>query len=58
MTSEIKETSLLIIAFIFTGAGGVTLADNPITGSVLLLIAVGILVLKAWLKSKGIQTKK
>jgi len=58
MTSELKETSLFIIAIIFTGVGGATLVNNPLTGSILLLIAVGILVLKGWLKSKGIETKK
>lgn len=57
MVSETTKTSLLIVASIFTGVGGATLSANPITGSILLLIAVGILVLRGWLKQKGIEVK-
>ena len=55
---EYIKTSLLVIASIFTGVGGATLTAKPITGSILLLIAVGILVLRGWLKAKGIEVKE
>jgi len=58
MTSELTKTSLLVIATIFTGVGAATLSTNIVNGSILLLIAVGILVLRGWLKQKGIEIRK
>jgi len=55
--SEITKTSLLIIASIFTGVGGGMLRTDTIKGSILLLIAVGILTLRGWLKQKGIEAR-
>ncbi len=52
--AETTKTSLLVIATIFTGVGGATLPNEPVTGSILLLIAAGILVLRGYLKQKGI----
>lgn len=52
---ESIKTSLLGISAIFVGVGGAMLTTNIIAGSVLLLIAVGILVLRGWLKKKGIE---
>lgn len=57
MTSELTKTSLLIVATIFTGVGAAMLPVNIVNGSVLLLIAVGVLVLRGWLKQKGIDTR-
>lgn len=57
MTSELTKTSLLIIATIFTGAGASALSANIINGSVLLLMAVGVLVLRGWLKQQGIDIR-
>jgi high-affinity Fe2+/Pb2+ permease len=56
--NELTKTSLLVIATIFTGAGSSILQSNVITGSALLLIAVGILILRGWLKQKGINGNK
>lgn len=53
--SEFSKTSLLIIATIFTAIGAAKLNTDPVVGSILLLIAVGILVLRGWLKHKGIE---
>jgi len=53
--NELTKTSLLVIATIFTGTGASILQSNVITGSILLLIAVGILILRGWLKQKGIN---
>lgn len=55
MIPEITKTSLLIIATIFTGIGASILATDMVNGSILLFIAVGILVLRGWLKQKGID---
>lgn len=55
MIQEITKTSLLIIATIFTGIGASILATDMVNGSILLFIAVGILVLRGWLKQKGID---
>ena len=52
--NETAKTSLLIIASIFTAVGGGMLGVNILTGSVLLLIAVGVLVLRGYLKKKQI----
>ena len=54
---ESIKTTLLGIAAIFIGVGGATLVDDPFTGSILLLIAVAIIVLRGFLKAKGIQVK-
>jgi len=56
--TEVTKTSLSIIATIFTGAGAALLLRNPIVGSILLLIAVGVLALRGWLKSRGIEVKE
>ena len=53
---ENTKTSLLVISAIFTATGSALLLQNPIVGSILLLIAVGVLVLRGWLKKKGIAT--
>lgn len=58
MTSELTKTSLLIVATIFTGVGAAMLPTNMVNGSILLLIAVGVLVLRGWLKHKGIEVNK
>jgi len=58
MTSETTKTSLLVIATVFTGVGAGMLSADVVTGSVLLLIAVGVLVLRGWLKQKGIDASK
>lgn len=53
---ELTKTSLLVIATIFTGVGGALLASaDKIWGIVSLLLAVGILVLRGFLKKKGID---
>ncbi len=52
--NETTKTSLLVIASIFTGVGGAMLPADILRGSVLLLIAVGILVLRGYLKQHGI----
>ena len=57
MPSELTKTSLLVIATIYTGVGAGMLSANVVTGSILLLIAVGVLVLRGWLKQKGIEVK-
>ena len=56
--TEITKTSLSIIALIFTGGGAAILLENPIVGSILLLLAVGTLALRGWLKQKGIEVEK
>lgn len=53
-TSELTKTSLLVITSIFTATGGAMLTTDIIKGTILLLVAVGILVLRGWLKQKGI----
>lgn len=58
MTSELTKTSLLIVATIFTGFGASILANDIVNGSILLLMAVGVLVLRGWLKQKGIEVNK
>lgn len=55
--TETTKTSLLVIASIFTAVGGAMLTANVITGSILLLIAVGVLVLRGYLKKKGIEAR-
>jgi len=57
MISEITKTSLLVIATIFTGVGSATLSTNIVNGSILLLIAAGVLILRGWLKQKGIDAR-
>ena len=57
MTSELTKTSLLVIATTFTGVGAATLATNIVSGSILLLIAVAVLVLRGYLKHKGIDVR-
>lgn len=52
--NETVKTSLLAIAGIFGSVGGAMLPANIVTGSILLLISVGILVLRGILKAKGI----
>jgi len=52
--TEFGKTSLLIIASIFTGVGGAKLATDPVTGSILLLVAAGVLVVRGYLKYKGV----
>ena len=52
--NETAKTSLLIIANIFTAIGAGMLSVNILTGSILLLIAVGILALRGYLKKKNI----
>ena len=54
MTSELTKTSLLIIANIFTGFGASILASDLYNGILLLLIAGAVLVLRGWLKFKGL----
>jgi len=54
MTSERTKTSLLVIATIFTGFGAAAFQTSIVNGSVLLLIAVGVLVLRGYLKQQGI----
>ena len=55
--SETTKTSLLIVASICTAAGAADLTTDVIKGSILLLIAVGVLVLRGWLKQKGIEVR-
>jgi len=55
--SEIEKTSLLVIATIFTGVGASTIQSNPTLGIVFLVLAVGILILRGWLKSIGIPVE-
>lgn len=57
MTSELTKTSLLIIATIFTGFGASILKTDIVNGIILLLIAVGVLVLRGYLKQKGIDIR-
>ena len=52
--NETAKTSLLAIATIFTAVGGAMLSVSILTGSILLLISVGILVLRGYLKAKNI----
>ena len=56
--NEITKTSLLVIATIFTGVGGGMLAADFPKGVWCLLIAVGILVLRGYLKQKGIEVER
>ena len=58
MNNEITKTSLLIVSTIFTGVGAATLQTDIIKGSVMLLIAVGVLVLRGYLKKKGYNIEK
>ena len=51
--NEAAKTSLLAIATIFASVGGAMLPANIIAGGVLLLISVGILVLRGYLKAKN-----
>jgi len=52
--NEVVKTSLLIIANIFTGFGAGMLANNILVGSILLLIAAGVLVIRGILKKKNL----
>ncbi len=56
---EYIKTSLLVVASIFTGFGGSYLAipDNFYKGVICLLIAVGILALRGYLKKHGMEAK-
>ena len=56
MTSEVTKTSLLVIASIFTAGGAAVLTADVVKGSILLLVGVAVLVLRGWLKQKGINT--
>lgn len=55
MTSELTKTSLLIVSSVFTAAGAAILTVDIVKGSILLLIAVGVLVLRGYLKKKGYE---
>ena len=59
MPEEIK-TSLLIVASIFVGVGGAYLAvpDNFYKGVFCLVIAVGILALRGYLKKHDIAARE
>lgn len=52
--NETAKTSLLAIATIFGSVGGAMLPVNVLTGSILLIISVGILVLRGCLKAKNV----
>ena len=57
--TELTKTSFLIIATIFTSAGAIGLASGDSTwGCIFLLLAVGTLAFRGWLKYKGIILKK
>ena len=58
MYGEFTKTSLLIIATIFTGIGAAILQTDITRGSIMLVIAVGVLVLRGYLKKKGYDIKK
>lgn len=52
---ELTKTSLLIIASILTGVGGAVLGSgDKLWGIIMLVLAVGVLVLRGFLKKKGI----
>lgn len=53
--SETTKTSLLIIASIFTATGGALLPTDGVKGSILLLLGVAVLVIRGYLKQKGIE---
>jgi len=53
MTSEITKTSLLVVATVFTATGASVLADDIVTGSILLFVAIAVLILRGYLKKKG-----
>ena len=54
--SELSKTSLLVIASIFTSVGGALLAgEDKVWGAILLLGAVGVLILRGFLKKKGVD---
>lgn len=53
--TEVTKTSLLVIASIFTAGGAAVLTTDITKGSILLLIGVAVLVLRGWLKQKGIN---
>lgn len=55
--SETQKTSLLIIATVFSASGAALLITDFYKGILLLLLAVGTLVLRGWLKQKGIAVK-
>ena len=57
MISEITKTSLLIVATVFTAAGAAVLAEDIVTGSILLFISIGVLILRGYLKKKGYDTE-
>ena len=52
--NETTKTSLLIVATVFTAAGASMISTDVVRGSILLLLAVGTLVFRGWLKQKGI----
>ena len=58
MMTEFGKTSLLIVATIFSSTGASVLATDPTKGSILLLIGVGVLVLRGFLKARGIETQE
>jgi hypothetical protein len=57
METVVTETSLISIAAIMTGIGGALLPTDHLWGGIILLGAVIILVLRGWLKKKGIVAK-
>lgn len=52
--NETAKTSFLIIAQIFTAIGAGMLSSNILVGTVLLLIAAGVLAVRGILKKKNI----
>ena len=57
--TEANKTSFLVIATVFSTIGAVVLASGDyLVGSILLLLAVGTLTLRGYLKQKGIIKNK
>lgn len=54
---EVKDLSLQGVAYLLFVAAGTQLVSNWVVGVVLALIAVGVLVLKAYLAKLGIAAK-
>lgn len=55
--NETTKTSFLIVASIFTAAGAAVLTTDIVKGVILLLIAVGVLAFRGYLKKKGYNDK-
>lgn len=49
--NETAKTSLLIIATIFTGVGAAEMTKDVVAGTILLLLAAGVLILRGFLKA-------